>query len=62
MRRLLAADPDYLVTGHTHAPLDERLGATRWINPGALYRAVEWPAALLDLVTDELKFLKVSKG
>jgi putative phosphoesterase len=58
-RRLLAAAPDYLLFGHSHVRSDERQGRTRWINPGALHRAAEWTVALLDLESDELRFLAV---
>ncbi len=61
IRRLLTSDPDYLVIGHWHRPTDERRGVTRWINPGALYRAAEWTVALLDLDTDDLRFLRIDK-
>ncbi len=30
---------DYILHGDTHVPRDERVGASRIINPGALYRA-----------------------
>lgn len=46
---------DYLLTGHTHAAHDRRIGSLRWINPGALYRARPKTAALLDVGADELK-------
>jgi putative phosphoesterase len=59
MRRLLAADPDYFLFGHSHRTADERRGATRWINPGALYRANPWTVALLDLQVDFLEFLTI---
>lgn len=59
MRRLVVAAPDYVCFGHSHQRSDERRGAIRWINPGALYRASEWTVALLDLTTDELRFLSV---
>jgi len=29
-------DCDLLLHGHTHIPRDETLGATRWLNPGAI--------------------------
>ena len=51
--------PDYLLFGHTHIRLNERDGATRQINPGALHRAAEWTVAVLDVVQDQLRFLKV---
>jgi putative phosphoesterase len=59
VRRLLAAGPDYLLTGHSHLADDEKRGNCRRINPGALHRAAEFSVALLNLQTDELKFLKV---
>ena len=50
---------DYLITGHTHVRHDRRIGRTRWINPGALYRAGIKSVALLDTVTDKLQSLTV---
>lgn len=58
-RRLAAAGPDYLLFGHSHKAADERVGPTRWINPGALHRAATWTVAVLDLESDELRFLEV---
>lgn len=57
-RDLLVALPDYLLFGHTHVPHNERDGATRQINPGALHRAAEHTVALLDLSEDRVEFLK----
>ncbi len=34
-RRLVGAQPDYLLFGHTHIALNERDGPIRQINPGA---------------------------
>ncbi|RLS46748.1 MAG: metallophosphoesterase, partial [Planctomycetota bacterium] len=51
---------DYLLHGHTHVCRDERHGATRIINPGALHRASEFTVALLDTDSDELQFLVVA--
>jgi putative phosphoesterase len=51
---------DYLFTGHTHLPHDRRSGRTRWINPGALYRARPKTVAALDLATDRLTLLTVT--
>jgi putative phosphoesterase len=59
--RLLSAQPDYLLSGHSHQARDWREGTTRRINPGALYRATEFTVALLDLETDELQFLTVPR-
>ena len=51
---------NYLLHGHTHVCRDERHGATRIINPGALHRASEFTVALLDTNSDELQFLVVT--
>lgn len=51
---------DYLLLGHTHVKRDQRSGTMRVINPGALYRAAEKTVAVLDLPSDELKFLLVA--
>ena len=58
--RLVADEPDYLLFGHSHFPLDDRDGRTRHINPGALHRAASYTVALLDLERDLLEFLTVS--
>jgi uncharacterized protein len=59
VRRLLDANPDYLLFGHSHKATDERRGATRWINPGALYRANPLSVATLDLQADLVDFLTI---
>lgn len=61
MRRLKDARPDYLLYGHSHIAADRREGPTRFINPGALHRAESYSVALLDLGTDELRFLPVER-
>lgn len=53
---------DYLFTGHTHLPHDQRLGKLRWINPGALHRAKPRMCASLNLATDELTRYEVLAG
>lgn len=53
---------DYLFYGHTHAVSDERHGCTRLINPGALFRAPRYTAALLDPAADHLRIIDVPKG
>jgi putative phosphoesterase len=58
--RLAAEAPDYLFFGHSHWAADERNGATRWVNPGALHRAAFWTVALLDLSTDTLQLLTIN--
>jgi putative phosphoesterase len=59
VRRVLAAQPDYLLSGHAHAPSDRVVGSVRRINPGALHRAEEFTVALLEVETGELRFLPV---
>jgi putative phosphoesterase len=62
MTAALAANPAYLCHGHSHRPRDERSGATRIINPGALFRAQSYTVAVLDTDTDTLKFLPVEEA
>lgn len=52
-----ASAADYIFYGHTHERADRRLGRVRLINPGALHRASPRSAALLNLATDELRYL-----
>ena len=59
MQRSLADGVAYLCHGHTHRRADERSGATRIVNPGALFRAQAYSVALLDTATDELVFFDV---
>jgi putative phosphoesterase len=61
VRRLLAARPDYLLSGHSHIALDRHEGPTRRINPGALHQADEFTVALLDLQTGGLQLLTVGR-
>lgn len=60
IRRLTAAAPDYFLFGHTHLRTDNRIGSTRYINPGALHRASSWTVALLNVADDDLRFLDVA--
>lgn len=50
---------DYFIHGHTHRMRDERRGATRLVNPGALHRASPFSVALLDPAADSLEFVVV---
>ena len=61
VRRLLAANPNYLLTGHSHIAADWREGSTRRINPGALHRASKFTVALLNLEKDELRILEIPR-
>lgn len=60
-RRLIEAEPDYFLSGHTHAVSDRTVGKVRCINPGALHRASEWTVAVLDLETKALEILELDR-
>ena len=51
----------YVCHGHTHRRRDERIGACRVINPGALHRPRDTraTAALLETATDTVEFVDV---
>lgn len=57
MQQALDEEVDYLCHGHTHRCSDFRSGSTRVINPGALFRADQYTAAILDTATDQLTTL-----
>lgn len=59
--RVLVDRPDYFLFGHTHAPSDDVIDGTRRINPGALFRAERFTAALLDLSTGRLEFMELAR-
>lgn len=61
LRPLLEAEPDYLLTGHSHQQHDFHEGTTRRINPGALFRAKVFTVATLDLLTDDLQWIEVAR-
>ncbi|MBI2558836.1 metallophosphoesterase [Candidatus Woesearchaeota archaeon] len=50
---------DYVLTGHTHIKRDNKIGKTRVINPGALFRIYPYTIALLDAEKDKLEFVKI---
>lgn len=50
---------DYVLTGHTHIKRDEKVGNTRVINPGALFRIYPYTIALLDIEKNKLEFVIV---
>ena len=58
---LAAGTYDYVFTGHSHAPADQRIGTTRRLNPGSPVRPRRGPptVALLDLETDLVDWLPV---
>ncbi len=59
--RALADKPAWLAHGHTHQKNDNRIGATRVINPGALTRAATYTVCVLDTDRDDVTFLTVSR-
>lgn len=61
VRKLMATELDYLLSGHSHIAHDLHIGAVRHINPGALHRATSFSVAVLDLAADELTFLPVRR-
>jgi len=61
VRRLLQAGPDYFCFGHSHIAEDRQEGRTRCINPGALHRASRYSVALLDLASNDLKYLSIER-
>lgn len=50
---------DYLLHGHTHIQSDGRVGQTRVINPGALFRASRHTAAVLCPASGDLEVVEV---
>ena len=50
---------NYVLTCHTHIKRDEKIGKTRVINPGALFRIYPKTVALLDVEKDKVKFIKL---
>jgi uncharacterized protein len=50
---------DFLFYGHTHVAQEHRVGPTRVINPGALYRARVKTFVVLDLATREVESVVV---
>lgn len=61
MQQAIDDRADYLLHGHSHELRDERVGGTRIINPGALFRATRYTAGLLDPGRDALEILEVPR-
>lgn len=59
MENALTHKVRYLCHGHTHVAADQRVGPTRTINPGALFRAKAYTVAILDTASDQLTFYPV---
>lgn len=50
---------DYVLHGHTHEQRNEQRGATRIINPGALFSAESYSIAFLTPETGEVEFVDI---
>jgi hypothetical protein len=61
LRAIKSNKYNYVLHGHTHIKRDDRFGKTRVINPGNhyLYHKQNHFIALLDVKTDNLKFVKI---
>ncbi len=59
VRRVMADQPEFLLSGHSHFSSDTMVGSVRRINPGALHRADEFTVAVLDLASGDLRVLRV---
>jgi len=62
MDQAIADGVEYLLHGHSHETRDERVGGTRVINPGALFRAARYTAGVLDTGSDSLELLDLPKS
>lgn len=60
LKRLALLEPDFLFSGHTHTQKDVQKGPTRWVNPGALHRALRYTVALLDTQSKQLSVVTLS--
>jgi uncharacterized protein len=60
IRPLLATNPDYLLSGHSHIRADWYESATRRINPGSLADAEEFSVALLDVAANHVDFFTIA--
>jgi len=59
MQQALAEGVDYLCHGHSHRTRNEKVGTTRVVNPGALFRAAQYTVAVLDVAKDAVEFYTV---
>jgi putative phosphoesterase len=61
IQQALDQSVDYLLYGHTHELSDQRAGKTRIINPGALFRADRYTAAVLTPARDQLEIIEIPR-
>ena len=60
VRRVLAEQPEFLLSGHSHFHCDAVVGSVRRINPGALHRADEFTVVVLELESGQSQVLRVA--
>lgn len=60
MDQAIQSGADYLLHGHTHLQADDVVGQTRVINPGALFRASKYTAAVLTPASGECEVIEVA--
>ena len=61
MNQAIKQEVKYLCHGHTHRFADTMQGATRVINPGALFRASQYTVAILDTQADRLESIALQE-
>ena len=61
LKRLLRPEVDYLVRGHNHRVMDERVDGVRVLNPGALFRASRYTVGVLDTASGALEVVELPK-
>ena len=62
MNQAIDEGVDYLLHGHSHVIRDERVGRTRIINPGAVFRAARYTSALLNPAADRVQFIEITSA
>jgi putative phosphoesterase len=60
VRRVLAEQPDLVLSGHSHYPSDVVRDSVRRINPGALHASDEFTVAVLELASGQLQVLRAN--
>lgn len=59
LKALIERKCPYVLHGHSHVARDVKVGASRVINPGALYRVAKASVALLDTESGECRFFEL---
>lgn len=61
LKRFVELDADYVIVGHTHYPMLERIGKVLVINPGSAGEPAELSYAILDTESGEVTFDRFAK-